>query len=73
MKGMFTIEHLPDGKLVYVTEMSTWAGNGKPDPLTGRPCWGIVLERRWTDCRNEDITHFVGVAPSGAHLHIFND
>lgn len=57
-------------KPVYVTRLNLWTEHGQPDPITGRPCWSIKLEQRFTE---EEAEYFIGVAPSGANLRIFND
>ena len=66
---MFILDYTPCGKTVYVTELSTWTANGKPDPLTGRGCWSIVLNKKFI---RDELKYFVAVAPSGAFLKLYN-
>lgn len=63
----------PCGAPVYETEMSTWEGNGCPDPVTGLPCSTDIMrfERK---PETGEVQYWVTVANwSGAFLRIYND
>ena len=66
----FWLDYTPCGKPIYVTEMSTWAKFDYRDPITGRPCKDEVkLEKKFV---RDELRYFVGLAPSGVFLRIFN-
>jgi len=77
LNGVFTITQTPCGAPVYVTEMSTWEGNGYPDPLTGIACNPEVmrLERKPDGLQPwDEVEYWVTVSNvSGVFMRIFND
>ena len=78
LTGVFTVSRAPCGAPVYVTEMSTWEGNGFPDPVTGIACDTEVMrfERKpdGPEHRDADVEYWVTVSNvSGAFMRIFND
>lgn len=72
---MFTEEKTLDGTVIYVTEVSTWDGNGYIDPITKAPVPRHVLNsfepRR--NAKTGEIDFFYGVTESGALVKAFND
>jgi hypothetical protein len=66
---VFSLDKTPCGKPVYVTEMSTWAGNGYPDPLTGLFAGDTELKQ----IDKGDERYWVGRTSSGAFIRVFND
>jgi len=73
LAGVFSETKTPDGSPVFVTDMSTWSGNGFPDPISGMPLDPVMIPMQRKPETGE-IEYWVGKSYlSGAFLRVFND
>lgn len=69
---MFTIDHTPCGREIFVVEMSTWEGNGFPHPRTGLPVDIKSVDLRVVD-KGDDNRYWVGALDNDTFIRVLND